>query len=221
MPVAAAAVLLVGCGNGANVPAPVVAGTPEPARVVEKADPRPVIAAFGDSISAGFGLDTGQSFPDDLQRLIDAQGFQYRVVNMGVSGDTTTDGVERVPSVLALKPAIVIVEFGGNDGLRGQPVSGAKENLERMVEALRGGGADVVLAGMTLPRNYGPDYIHSFEQMYVDVAKKYSLVRIPFLLEGVGGIASLMQPDGIHPTVEGARIVAQTTMHYLQPLLKR
>jgi acyl-CoA thioesterase I len=220
MPVAAAAVLLAGCGNNANVPAP-VAAAPTPAPRVEKPDPRPVIAAFGDSISAGFGLDTGQSFPDDLQRLIDAQGFQYRVVNLGVSGDTTTDGVERLPSVLAVKPAIVILEFGGNDGLRGQPVSGAKQNLTQMVEALRGGGASVVLAGMTLPRNYGPEYIQSFEQMYVDVAKKYSLVRIPFLLEGVGGVASLMQPDGIHPTVEGAKIVAGTTMRYLEPLLEK
>jgi acyl-CoA thioesterase-1 len=221
MPVAAAAVLIAGCGNSPSLPAPGPAAAPAAVPRTEKADSRPVIAAFGDSISAGFGLDTGQSFPDDLQRLIDAQGFKYHVVNMGVSGDTTTDGVERLPSVLALKPAIVILEFGGNDGLRGQPVSGAKENLVQMVEGLRGAGAEVVLAGMTLPRNYGPDYIHSFEQMYVEVAKKYSLVRIPFLLEGVGGVESLMQADGIHPTVEGAKIVAGTTMHYLEPLLKR
>jgi len=221
MPVAAAAVLLAGCGNSASVPAPVAAAAPAPAPRVEKADPRPVIAAFGDSISAGFGLDTGQSFPDDLQRLIDAKGFPYHVVNMGVSGDTTTDGVERLPSVLALKPAIVIVEFGGNDGLRGQPVSGAKDNLAKIIQTVQVTGAKVVLAGMTLPRNYGPDYIHSFEQMYVDLEKQYSVVRVPFLLEGVGGVASLMQSDGIHPTVAGARIVAQTTMHYLEPLLKK
>jgi acyl-CoA thioesterase-1 len=221
MPVAAAAVLMASCGNSANVSAPVSATAPVPIPQVEKADPRPVIAAYGDSISAGFGLDQGQSFPEDLQRLIDSAGFKYRVINMGVSGDTTTDGVERMSSVLALKPAIVILEFGGNDGLRGQPVSGAKQNLARMIEGLRATGADIVLAGMTLPRNYGPDYIHSFEQMYVDLAKQYSLIRIPFLLEGVGGVASLTQPDGIHPTAEGAKIVARTTMKYLQPLLKR
>jgi len=175
--------------------------------------------AFGDSISAGFGVDPGQSYPDDLQRLIDADGFKYHVVNLGVSGDTTSDGVERLPTVLAAKPAIVILEFGGNDGLRGQPVSAAKQNLAQMIETLRGAGAAVVLAGMTLPRNYGPDYIRPFEQMYVDLGKQFSIPRIPFILEGVGGVVSLTQPDGIHPTAEGARIVAQNTMKYLRPLL--
>jgi acyl-CoA thioesterase-1 len=178
-----------------------------------------VIAAFGDSLSAGFGLDPGQSYPDDLQRLVDGAGFRYRVVNLGVSGDTTTDGVERLPSVLALKPAIVILEFGGNDGLRGQPVTSAKQNMAVMIQALQKVGAKVVLAGMTLPRNYGPDYIHSFEQMYVELANEYHLVRIPFLLEGVGGVASLTQPDGLHPTARGARIVAGTVMKYVKPLL--
>jgi acyl-CoA thioesterase-1 len=179
-----------------------------------------VIATFGDSISAGFGVDPGQSFPDDLQRLIDEAGFHYRVVNMGVSGDTTTDGVERLPSVLALKPAIAVVEFGGNDGLRGQPVEAAETNLGRIIEALQGQGAKVVLAGMTLPRNYGPEYIRSFEQMYVDLSKRYRVVRIPFLLDGVGGVSSLMQPDGLHPTAQGAQIVARTVMKYIAPLLK-
>jgi acyl-CoA thioesterase-1 len=224
-PAAALAIALTGCGGDKT---PSIASEPlpgpsqsSPAHAPEPADSRPVIAAFGDSISAGFGLDPGQSYPDDLQRLVDAAGYRYRVVNMGVSGDTTTDGVERLPSVLALKPAIVILEFGGNDGLRGQPVSGAQQNLARMIESLRAVGASVVLAGMTLPRNYGPDYIHAFEQMYVDLALQFSLPRIPFLLEGVGGVASLTQPDGIHPTAAGARIVARTAMKYLQPQLKK
>jgi len=222
-PAAALAILLTSCGGGERsekVSEP-PAALPAPApRAPEPADTRPVIAAFGDSISAGFGVDPGQSYPDDLQRLIDAAGYKYHVVNMGVSGDTTTDGVERLPSVLALKPSIVILEFGGNDGLRGQPVAAAKQNLAQMIEALRTAGASVLLAGMTLPRNYGPDYIRPFEQMYVDLAKQYSIPRIPFILEGVGGVASLTQPDGIHPTAEGARIVAQNAMKYLLPLLK-
>ncbi len=219
---AAAAIVLAACGSVAREqPAAGEAAAPPPAPATAPADSRPVIAAFGDSISAGFGLDGGQSYPDDLQKLIDAAGYKYRVVNMGVSGDTTTDGLERLPSVAALKPAIVILEFGGNDGLRGQPVSGAKQNLAQMIEDLRKTGATVVLAGMTLPRNYGPDYIRSFEQMYVDLAKQYGLVRIPFILDGVGGVPSLTQPDGIHPTAEGAKIVARTTMRYVQPLLKR
>ena len=223
MPAAFLAILLTACGNKENTPptAPEVSrGAAKPALQAATSDSRPIVAAFGDSISAGFGLDPGQSYPDDLQRLIDAAGFQYHVVNMGVSGDTTTDGVERLPSVLALKPSLVILEFGGNDGLRGQPVTAARGNLDRMIRSLRDAHIVVVLAGMTLPRNYGPEYIQPFEQMYVDLAKEYSLPRIPFLLEGVGGVASLTQPDGIHPTAEGARIVAQTVMKHLRPLLK-
>jgi len=223
MSAAVLAVALSGCGGGersekASEP-PAALPAPEPP-TPEPTDTRPVVAAFGDSISAGFGVDPGQSYPDDLQRLIDAAGYKYHVVNLGVSGDTTSDGVERLPSVLALKPAIVILEFGGNDGLRGQPVAAAKQNLARMIEALQGARAIVVLAGMTLPRNYGSDYIQPFGQMYVDLAKQFSIPRIPFILEGVGGVASLTQPDGIHPTAEGARIVAQNTMKYLRPLLK-
>jgi len=224
MSAAALAIALTACGSASkDQPAPDAlsknaVAAPKP---VAPADPRPIIAAFGDSISAGFGLDGGQTYPDDLQRLLDAAGFKYHVVNMGVSGDTTSDGVERLPSVLALKPAIVILEFGGNDGLRGQPVAGAKQNLAHMIEALRSAGAKVVLAGMTLPRNYGPDYIKSFDLMYIDLARQYSVARIPFILEGVGGVASLTQADGIHPTAEGAQIVARTAMKYLQPLMKR
>src|SRR5580704_9303722 len=116
-----------------------------------KADTRPVIAAFGDSLSAGFGVAPGKSFPDDLQRLIDAAGFQYRVVNLGVSGDTTTDGVERLPTVLAVHPAIVILEFGGNDGLRGLPVTSARKNFAQMIETLQMAHIQILLAGMTLP----------------------------------------------------------------------
>jgi acyl-CoA thioesterase-1 len=186
-----------------------------------KEDTRPVIAAFGDSLSAGFGVEPGKSYPDDLQRLIDAAGFRFHVVNLGVSGDTTTDGVERLPSVLALHPAIVILEFGGNDGLRGLPVTSTRMNLAQMIEALQKAKARILLAGMTLPRNYGPEYIHSFEQIYVGLAQQYELARIPFLLEGVGGNPELTQPDGIHPTAEGAQIVSRTVMKYLQPLLPR
>ncbi len=184
-------------------------------------DTRKVIAAFGDSISAGFGVEPGKSYPEDLQRLIDAAGYKYRVANLGVSGDTTTDGVERLSALLAVHPAIVIVEFGGNDGLRGQPVASAKANLVTILEAIRKSGAEIVLAGMSLPRNYGPEYIHSFEQMYADLAKQYQVTLIPFLLEGVGGNAALTQSDGIHPTAEGAAIVARLVMKYIQPLLEK
>jgi acyl-CoA thioesterase-1 len=224
---AALAVAMAGCGNKEK---PEQASTPPPQSPVQTTAPtvpeqnndtRPVVAAFGDSLSAGLGLDAGQSYPDDLQRLIDAAGYRYRVVNMGVSGDTTSDGVERLPSALAAHPAIVILEFGANDGLRGQPVALSKQNLAKMIEALRQNGAQIVLAGMTLPRNYGPEYIHAFEQIFPELAKQYKVVRIPFFLERVGGVARLTQPDGLHPTAEGAAIVAHTVMQYLQPILKK
>jgi len=193
--------------------------SPPVSNPVSNNDTRPVIAAFGDSLSAGFGVEPGKSYPDDLQRLLDTAGYRYRVVNLGVSGDTTTDGVERLPVVLAIHPAIVILEFGGNDGLRGLPVASTQKNFAEMVESLRKSGARILLAGMTLPRNYGPEYIRSFEQVYVDISRQYKLARIPFLLEGVGGHPDLIQPDGIHPTAEGATIVAHNVMKYLQPLL--
>lgn len=225
---AALAVALCGCGSREKREQPRLQAeepsrpsTPPASPNPPAEDTRPVIAAFGDSLSAGFGVEPGKSYPDDLQRLLDAAGYRYHVVNLGVSGDTTTDGVERLPSLLAVHPAVVILEFGGNDGLRGLPVTAARKNFEEMIDAIRKAHAQILLAGMTLPRNYGPEYIHSFEEMYADLAKQYKLARIPFLLEGVGGHPDLTQPDGIHPTAEGAQIVARTVLTYLKPLLHR
>lgn len=204
--------------KSADTETPTQSATP-PSPAVSAPDSRPVIVAFGDSLSAGFGADPGESYPDFLQKDLDRRGARYRVVNAGVSGDTTTDGLERVQTVTVLKPAIVILEFGGNDGLRGLPVSTTRANLDQMILALRKAGAKVVLAGMTLPPNYGPEYIHSFEAIYKDLAKQYRLPLIPFLLRGVGGNPALMQRDGIHPTGEGNRIVAENVMETLAPLL--
>jgi acyl-CoA thioesterase I len=198
---------------------PVPESRRETTQTPPQTDTRPVIAAFGDSLSAGFGVEPGKSYPDDLQRLLDAAGYHYRIANLGVSGDTTTDGVERLPAVLAIHPAIVILEFGGNDGLRGLPVTAAQKNLARIIEALQAAKIQILFAGMTLPRNYGPEYIQSFEKMYLDLGRKYKLPTIPFFLEGVGGHPDLTQPDGIHPTAEGAEIVARNVFKYLKPLL--
>ncbi len=198
---------------------------PAPAQHVETAtqapDPRPVIVAFGDSLTAGYGVEPGKSYPDDLQRLIDAAGYKYHVVNMGVSGDTTTDGVQRLPDVVAAKPKIVILEFGGNDGLRGLPVSTTRANQTQMVTTLQNAGIKILLAGMTLPPNYGPDYIREFEQVYVDLSRQFHLARIPFLLDGVAGHPDLIQSDGIHPTAQGCQIVSRLVMNNLQALLKK
>ena len=183
-------------------------------------DTRPVIVAFGDSLSAGFGAEPGKSFPDFLQKDLDASGLKWHVVNAGVSGNTTTDGLARLSDVLRYKPKITIVEFGGNDGLRGLPVETTRANLEQIIQMLQAAGSKVVLAGMTLPPNYGPDYIKPFQQVYADLAAKYKVTRIPFLLSDVALHPELMQRDGIHPTAEGNEIVAKTGMRYLKPLLR-
>ncbi len=183
-------------------------------------DKRPLIVTFGDSLSAGFGADPGKSYPDYLQHLIDrAKEKPYKVLNAGVSGDTTTDGLERLPEILAMRPKIVILELGGNDGLRGLPPATTKANLEKIIQGLQSVNARIILAGMTLPRNYGPEYIHQFEQIYVQLANQYHLTRIPFLLDGVAGHSNLMQADGIHATAEGNKIVADTVYKYLQPIM--
>lgn len=222
--------ILAACGGGSRPqqekPLPPVeesqarqAAKPGPPRTEKPAD-WPVIAAYGDSLSAGFGAPPGQSYPDFLQEELDAAGYKYRVVNAGISGDTTSGGLERLGSVLDLKPKIAVLELGGNDGLRGLPLSSTRENLEKTIQGLREAGVTVVLAGMTLPPNYGPDYIRQFESIYVDLAARYKLTRIPFLLEGVATNPKLMQADGIHATSEGNRMVAKTVMRYLIPLLK-
>jgi acyl-CoA thioesterase-1 len=180
-----------------------------------------VIVVFGDSISAGYGVPNGLSFPDDLQKKLDAAGDPYRVVNLGISGDTTEGGVSRISSATSLKPAIVILELGGNDGLRGMPLSSTRENLEQMITAFQAAGAKVVLAGMTLPPNYGPEYIHGFEKIYKDLAAEHKLTFIPFLLSDiVTKDLRYFQPDGIHPTAPGAEIVAGTVFKKLQPMLR-
>ncbi|MFN0165501.1 MAG: arylesterase [Bryobacteraceae bacterium] len=212
-----------GCSKSPEPATEPVAAEPvrtDPAPEV-KPDNRPVIVALGNSLSAGFGLDPGSSYPDFLQRELDGQGYQYRVVNAGISGDTTSGGVDRLDSVLAHKPAIVILELGGNDGLRGFPVSLTRANLEKMIVALQAGGAKVVLAGITLPPNYGPAYIRDFENNYHELAREHRLPLIPFLLEGVALVPGMMQRDGIHPTAQGNQKVARTVLKVLVPLLTK
>jgi len=189
--------------------------------LLQGSDNRPVIVAFGDSLTAGYGLAPGESYPDCLQKLLDQRGLRYRVVNQGISGDTTSVGAARVKQALQVKPAIVILEFGANDGLRGLPLAPARANLAAMIDEFRKSGAKVLLAGITLPRNYGPDYIHAFEKIFSDLAREKHVAFMPFLLEGVATNPKLMQSDGLHPTAEGARRVAAAVMRYLQPMLKK
>ncbi|MCC6967205.1 MAG: arylesterase [Nitrospira sp.] len=183
-------------------------------------DPRPRIVAFGDSLTAGLGVSPEQTYPAQLQNQLDALGHRYQVLNAGVSGDTTAGGLRRVSWVLAGKPSVVILELGGNDGLRGLSLPETRSHLDAMIRQLTEAGVQVILAGMKLPPNYGEEYTTKFEAMYRDLAKAHALPLIPFLLEGVGGEQRLNQADGIHPTGEGYRIVVQNVLQTLLPLLK-
>jgi len=184
-------------------------------------DNRPLIVCFGDSLTAGYGAELGKSYPDYLQADLDAKGYHYRVVNQGISGNTTKDGVERVDSILTMKPSVVVVEFGGNDGLRGLRIEDSRANLDNIVSTLKASGTKVVLAGITLPPDYGPDYINQFNATYALLAKKYDVPLLPFLLKGVFGVDGMMQADRTHATAEGNKIVANNVLPLLLPLLKK
>jgi acyl-CoA thioesterase-1 len=180
-----------------------------------------VIVAFGDSLTAGYGADPGDSYPDFLEKDLNQSGYRYQVINQGISGNTTKDGVDRLQDVLGLKPVLVIVAFGGNDGLRGLPIASTRENLDRMVAALLHSGTKVVLGGITLPPNYGPDYIRQFNQTYALLAAKYHLPLLPFLLQDVYGVDGGMQNDGIHATDQGNAQVAKNLLPLITPLLRK
>jgi acyl-CoA thioesterase-1 len=182
---------------------------------------RPVLACFGDSITAGYGLPTGQSFPDALQRDLDAKGYHYKVSNQGTSGATTKDAVASLRSIQLLHPEIVIVEFGGNDGLRGLPLDQSRRNLDTVLTTLENAHIKILLAGITLPPNYGPEYIQQFEQLFRDLAQKHHVAFVPMLYKGLVNVPETIQPDGIHPTAKGSEIIAKTLIPVLVPLLRK
>ena len=222
--VVALAIAVVGCkGKSAPSPAP-EAGTPAaaPAQSTPQArDDRPVIVAFGDSLTAGYGTDAGNSYPDFLEKDLNKKGFHYRVVNAGISGNTTKDGLDRLDDVLALKPVVVIVAFGGNDGLRGLPLDSTRRNLDQIVSTLQHAGIKVVLGGITLPPNYGADYIGQFNDIYAMLGRQYHVPLLPFLLKDVYGVPGSMQGDGIHATAQGNQQVARNLMPLITPLLHK
>jgi acyl-CoA thioesterase I len=148
-------------------------------------------------------------------------GYKYRVVNEGISGNTTKDGLDRLDSIVSLKPEVVVVEFGGNDGLRGLPIEESRSNLDRIVATLKARGIKVVLAGITLPPDYGQDYIRQFNATYTLLAKKYQVPMLPFLLDGVFGVDGMMQADRTHATANGNKVVAKNVLPLVLPLLKK
>lgn len=182
-------------------------------------DDRPRIVAFGDSLTAGLGVAADETYPAELQRRLDVLGLRYRVINAGVSGETTAGGLRRVPWILRSKPAIVILELGANDGLRGLRVDETKANLERIIQQLQQSGVQVILAGMKLPPNYGKDYLTGFESLYPDLAAHYHVPLIPFFLDGIAGTAELNQGDGIHPNAQGYRTIVEGMLRTLRPIL--
>lgn len=212
--------LLAGCGGNAN-DAP--ASKAERASTAAPADgspaARPRVVALGDSLTAGLGLLEQQAYPAALQRLIDADGYQFEVVNAGVSGDTSAGGLRRLDWALEGNARVLIVALGANDGLRGLSVIEMKKNLTEIVGQAKERNVVVIFAGMEAPPNYGPEYTVSFRQAFQDVAREQRVPFIPFLLAGVAGQSNLNQGDGIHPTAAGATIMAETVWRVLRPVL--
>jgi acyl-CoA thioesterase I len=188
---------------------------------------RPVAAAthtlicFGDSITAGHGLEQGQSYPDYLEHDLTAAGYHYRVLNRGTSGATTGDAVANLPGIVALHPEVVVVEFGGNDGLRGLPLDITRRNLDQVLTALQAAQIKILLAGITLPPNYGQDYIQSFQQVFQTLATRHHVAFVPMIYKNLIHVPGTIQDDGIHPTAKGSAILASTLMPALKPLLAK
>jgi acyl-CoA thioesterase-1 len=192
-----------------------------PAGPASGEDGRPVIVALGDSLTAGLGVNLEESYPSKIQKKLEREGYRYRVVNAGVSGDTTAQGLNRLDLVRELRPEVVIVALGANDGLRGIPPENTRKNLEAIVSDLQKGATKVILAGMLIPPNYGPEYTRAFRELFPELAKTFRLPLIPFLLEGVAGNPNLNQADGIHPTAEGYDIVSENVWKVLRPVLRK
>lgn len=182
---------------------------------------RPRIVAFGDSLTAGLGVYADDAYPAQLQERLDRLNYRYRVINAGVSGETTAGALRRVSWILNNKPAIVILESGANDGLRGLKLEETRRNLGQIIEQFQQAGVMVVLAGMKLPPNYGQDYTAGFEAIYPALAKRYRIPLIPFFLEGVAASSTLNQADGIHPTKEGYAIIVEQVFKTLRPLIRK
>jgi acyl-CoA thioesterase-1 len=222
--VLASALGMAGCGKTRET-APAKPVTAKPQTAVAAAEPDrtgwPVIIAFGDSLTEGYQVDPKLNYPSRLQRALDEKGYKYRVVNAGISGDTTTGGLNRVQAVIDQKPQIVILELGANDGMRGMSLDKMKANLQAIIDRLQAAQIQVVLAGIQIPPNLGPEYTQTFAQTYKDLAEANKLPLIPFFLEGVAARPELNLPDGIHPTSEGYVYVVNNVLPVLEPLLKR
>ncbi len=204
-------------GSATETTAPATTSAPQTAATSTKK----TILFYGNSLTAGYGVEPTQAFPALVGKKIDSVGLGYTVVNAGLSGETTAGGKSRIGWVLRKPVDVFVLELGGNDGLRGLPLSATRQNLQAIIDTVRAKSpqAQIVLAGMQIPPNMGTAYTKEFRELYKQLADKNKLVLIPFLLENVGGIPKLNQPDGIHPNVTGHRIVANTVWQVIQPIL--
>jgi acyl-CoA thioesterase I len=207
-------------------------GDAEPAKVADPAKaeqhptqnggPSKAILFFGNSLTAGYGIDPDHAFPSLIQEKIRANGWNFEVINAGVSGETTAGGLRRVDWVLQRPVDVFVLELGANDGLRGQPLENARENLQAIIDRVRSKYPQVrlVLAGMQIPPNLSREYTTRFGAIFPELAQKNNAALIPFLLDGVGGIPRLNLPDGLHPTPQGHKIVAENVWRVLEPVLR-
>jgi acyl-CoA thioesterase-1 len=206
----------------AQPPAPVApAPAAAPAPPVQRGNPsgkEPLVVFLGDSLTAGLGLEKDAAYPARVETALETEGLPVRVLNAGVSGDTTAGGLARLDWILKQQPDVLVVGLGGNDGLRGLPLDQTEKNLKEILSRSRQSGAQVLLLGMQIPPNYG-EYADRFAEMYPRVARDVEVPLVPFLLEGVGGVAELNQEDGIHPTAKGQEIMAKTVLPYVRPLV--
>jgi acyl-CoA thioesterase-1 len=216
--------LVTACGGAdrGSPPADTAVSAPAaPAPAAAPASTRPRIVVLGDSLTAGLGLPIDEAYPSVLQERLTKEGLQYDVVNAGVSGDTSAGGLSRLDWSLEGDVRVLVVALGGNDGLRGLPVSELEHNLAQIIERAQARGITVVLAGMEAPPNFGRDYIVAFHKVYPELAKRYHVAFVPFLLDGVAGHPDLNQADGIHPTARGARMVADNVWTVLGPIVEK
>jgi acyl-CoA thioesterase I len=203
----------------AQQPAPVQPAPPT-ASVNPDDTGHPKIVVLGDSLTAGLGLLETQAYPALLQEKLREDGYQWDVINAGISGDTSAAGLQRIDWALSQGDVrILVLELGANDGLRGLPIAEMKKNLAAIIERAQEKRMSVLLAGMEAPPNFGPEYTVSFRQVYRDLAREYKVTLLPFLLDKVAGVPSLNQSDGIHPNIDGSRIVADTVWNVLRPMV--
>lgn len=214
--------VVTGCEREEKASAPVIAPAPTTSASAEPVKSDGVRVVFlGDSLTAGLGLDPEQAYPAVIEETLKKEGLPVRVVNAGVSGDTTAGGLSRSDWLMRQRPDVLVLALGANDGLRGIQPAASEENLRKIIGKAKEGGAEVLLLGMMMPPNYGPEYTEAFKGIYPRVAKEMGVAFVPFMLEGVGGIPEMNQRDGIHPTAEGQRRVAENVVGEVRELVKK